>query len=409
MTINDLLLNEEILGNTAIVYRNGDTKFAEYLSTGTYESGKHYGTYYGKGIYCFYSIENTSHDYGPILYKLRVKDLNNFFIFDYNIYKKVNSSSKATPENFIDEQNKKFNIPKSMYINKREDFAYDVKNNEYIRNKISGFIYSDGKIDKGGVLVAFRYYSLIPLAKSNDQGKTWLKIDTTHDYRKNANNLNNEASNKPVKKSDIFITDSDGNINCGAKDINSIFGSPEIVNGDFICSNNKGLTSLKGGPKKVKNFECWNCSIESLDGSPEEVTGEFMMQHNNLTSLKGGPKKVKGEYTVSCNHLINLEGAPETVNERFNCNANKLTSLKGSPKIVNGNFTCADNKLTSLDGGPEVITGCLDCTENNISKEELIKFLKSTKVKKRVYTDYGTYISYIEAMHELSGGKYFNY
>lgn len=79
-----------------------------------------------------------------------------------------------------------------------------------MRNKISGIIYTDGRNDKNGVLIAFRYYSLIPLAKSNNQGKTWEKIDTEHDYRTKAANLNNNTNNlnkeqiKEIKKQEAI-------------------------------------------------------------------------------------------------------------------------------------------------------------------------------------------------------------
>lgn len=283
MTINDLL-NEEILGNTAIVYHNGDENFPEYLSTGKYESGKHAGNFYGEGIYSFLHIEDTRLNYGPILYKIRVKDLNNFFIFDYDEYKKINKSLKSSPGDFIEEQNKKFNIPKDMYIKNKDDFI-KYENNEYIRNKVAGFIYSNGKNDKGGVLVAFRYYSLIPLAWSKDQGKTWLKINTTHDYRKNASNLNSNTSNKIIKKfEDTFKENEMGNINCSFRQLTNLEGAPREIKGNFDCSNNN-LISLRGSPKIINGyFTCANNnSLTSLYGAPQIIKGDFSCCKNDLS------------------------------------------------------------------------------------------------------------------------------
>ena len=466
MTINDIL-NEEIFGNTAIVYRNGDDKFPEYLSTGNYEPGKKAGIYYGKGIYSFLHIEDTDPGYGPILYKCRVKDLSNFFIFDYDEYKKANSSSKATPENFIEEQNKKFNIPKSMYIESKNDFIGKYKSNSYIRNKMAGFVYSNGRNDKGGVLVAFRYYSLIPLAKSNDQGKTWLKIDTTHDYRKNASNLNSSLSNKIVKKSeDIFEKDESGNVYCSNNQLTSLRGAPQEVSGGFDCGynkltslqgvlqkvarnfycNNNQLTSLQGAPQKVGggfdcsynqlislqgapqeikgNFCCNNNQLTSLQGAPQEIEGSFYCSYNQLislqgapqkvgggfdcsnnqlTSLQGAPQKVGGGFDCSYNQLISLQGAPQEIKGNFCCNNNQLTSLQGAPQEIEGSFYCSYNQLTSLQGAPQKIKGSFYCNDNRLTKQEIINYLKIAKIGSDIMTDYGDFFSQESAIEKLSG------
>lgn len=59
-------------------------------------------------------------------------------------------------------------------------------------------------------------------------------------------------------------------------DLDSLEGSPEIVSGDFFCSNNE-LRSLKGAPKIVGgDFWCVNNDkLESLEGAPESVRGSF--------------------------------------------------------------------------------------------------------------------------------------
>lgn len=63
----------------------------------------------------------------------------------------------------------------------------------------------------------------------------------------------------------------------------SLEGSPNIVNGNFICEN-LGLTSLIGGPRIVHgDYICKNNAITSFIGIPEKIEGCFNFSNNELT------------------------------------------------------------------------------------------------------------------------------
>ena len=63
--------------------------------------------------------------------------------------------------------------------------------------------------------------------------------------------------------------------------------------------------------------------LETLEGSPAIVDVDFLAYNNKLKTLKGGPIKVGGEYSVSYNYLTNLDGAPEEVGSYFEVSFNK--------------------------------------------------------------------------------------
>lgn len=82
------------------------------------------------------------------------------------------------------------------------------------------------------------------------------------------------------------------------RDLVSLEGAPQEVEGDCkicICPN---LKSLKGCPQNVKgNFECSNTGIISLEDGPTEVAGHYKVNDNNdLKTLNGAPKKVYGHF-----------------------------------------------------------------------------------------------------------------
>ena len=143
---------------------------------------------------------------------------------------------------------------------------------------------------------------------------------------------------------------------------------PEIIDGDFSCSNNK-LLSLEGSPKIVRGqFTCSHNKLTSLVGAPIKVVDMFYCYDNELTSLDGAPKEVGGHFDCSDNRLISLIGAPKEVGGFFKCNVNNLKSLEGAPKKVGSYFYCSENNLTSLDYLPEYIGGELYCYDNNWHK-----------------------------------------
>jgi len=142
--------------------------------------------------------------------------------------------------------------------------------------------------------------------------------------------------------------DVDGNVNLTSRDLTKMplrFGN---VTGDFICRHN---------------------TLTSLEGSPRIVGGNFVCSQNlTLGSLKGGPETVHGSFYAALTTIVNLEGGPTTVGGgEYACHNSKLTSLVGAPRTVTGDFTCYDNMLTSLVGIPVIIGGYLDCAQNNLS------------------------------------------
>ena len=92
---------------------------------------------------------------------------------------------------------------------------------------------------------------------------------------------------------------------------------------DFYCSFCKNLQSLKGCPETINGgFYCYSCDkLQNLEGSPEKVGGYFNCRYcKNLQSLEGCPKEVGGYFSCSyCKNLQSLEGAPEKVGGDFNC------------------------------------------------------------------------------------------
>ncbi len=141
------------------------------------------------------------------------------------------------------------------------------------------------------------------------------------------------------------------------------------VNGDFNCSNNNNLRSLRGGPKIVeKRYDCSDCNLISLEGCAEEVGSFYCYNNKNLKSLKGGPKIVGGYYECSRCGLESLEGCAEEVSGFNCCNNRNLESLKYGPNIVEGKYSCFDCGLISLIGSPEKVSS-FDCSFNENLKD----------------------------------------
>ncbi len=114
----------------------------------------------------------------------------------------------------------------------------------------------------------------------------------------------------------------------------------------------------------------------------DEVNGDFDCSYNkNLTSLKGSPKVVKKEYNFRGCDLRSLEGCPEEVGE-FVCLCNmNLMSLEGGPKVVRGEYSCIDCNLEKLDGLAEDICGALLCLEGNkFDRKYVKKFIKDNNI-----------------------------
>ena len=138
--------------------------------------------------------------------------------------------------------------------------------------------------------------------------------------------------------------------------------------------------------------------------------GNVDCRNNKLITLKGAPQKVDGYFDCSDNKLTTLEGAPQEIGRDFNCAYNNLTTLEGAPQKVSGYFDCAYNNLTTLEGAPQKVSGYFNCRMNKkLPKEEIIKYLKLAKISGKIYTSYGDFENQEEALKKLTAIKHFSY
>lgn len=153
--------------------------------------------------------------------------------------------------------------------------------------------------------------------------------------------------------------------NCG---LYSLKGCPEVISGDFICSNNI-LEDLEFGPEQVNgDYDARQCGIRSLKGSPKEIKGDFICGYNSLENLIGGPIKVRGSYFVDNCLLDTLEGAPKMILGDFICSFNFLENLREGPHTVNGTYDCSNNSIKTLNNGP-ILAGVFKCNGNKNLKD----------------------------------------
>jgi hypothetical protein len=81
---------------------------------------------------------------------------------------------------------------------------------------------------------------------------------------------------------------SNGAIRVFGKNLTSLEGCPEVVNGEFDVDHNSSLSSLIGGPKEVGDyFSANHCGLTSLEGIPTRIGSSLYLNGNPLTSLKG--------------------------------------------------------------------------------------------------------------------------
>jgi hypothetical protein len=333
--------------------------------------------------------------YGNYIIKLAFKGVSNCWFCSFDEYKKYNN---CTIDNWKEQQLKKFNIDKKIwkelsgtyknFTANHTDVSKFFEDANLLGTRVKGIQY-DGKYD-GDCLLIYDWTTAVPLAVSNDEGKTWEKVDKAKTAFQRNNFKNNDYIDTNKKIKHVFKTDKDGNINCNFKKIFTLEGAPKEVEGSLWCSYNN-LTTLKGAPKEIK--------------------GDFWCSQNKLTTLKGAPQKVGGNFICSCNNLTTLEDAPQKVDGDFGCSENNLTTLKGAPQKVRS-FSCTYNDLATLEGAPKEIGKSFWCHNNKkLSKEEIIKYLKVAKIGGEIYTDYGEFDNQKEALEKLTIIKesYFNY
>ena len=144
-----------------------------------------------------------------------------------------------------------------------------------------------------------------------------------------------------------------------------------VIKGSFDVSSQE-FSNFKGFPTKVGgDLTITGNRFSSLEGCTQDIGGSFSCRNQkgeqSLTSLKGGPKRIKGTYNCSDNSINSLEGGPEYVGETFDCSDNNLTTLIGGPEEVSGRYDCMNNNLTTLEGFPKKFTGYrVECSNNDL-------------------------------------------
>ena len=441
------LINEEIIGNTAIVYHRGDKNKLNHLLKQTYSNSSHIDfNKYNKALYTTTNmtsqlnqagnLNDMKSTYGDFIIKLAFKGASNCWFCSYDEYKKYNN---CTIDNWKEQQFKKFNIGKEdwkLLSGSNKNFTANHTNvsnffetYNLLGTRIKGIQYNS-KYD-GDCLLIYDWSTAVPLAITNNEGKTWEKIDKNKTAFQRNNFKNNDYIDTNKKLKYEFKPNKKGNVNCTNNKLTTLKGAPQKVDGYFDCANNK-LTTLKGAPQKVDGyFDCANnnlttlegapqkvgrdfiCSdniLTTLEGAPQKVSGYFICSYNKLTTLKGAPQEIGRDFNCSDNILTTLEGAPQKVSGYFICSYNKLTTLKGAPQKVDGYFDCANNNLTTLEGAPQKVDGYFDCTMNKkLPKEEIVKYLKLAKISGKIYTNYGDFENQEEALKKLTAIKHFSY
>ena len=420
------LINEEIIGNTAIVYHRGDKNKLNHLLKQTYSNSSHIDfSKYNKALYTTTNmtsqlnqagnLNDMKSTYGDFIIKLAFKGISNCWFCSYDEYKKYNN---CTIDNWKEQQFKKFNIGKNYWnylAGRDKNFTANHTNvskffesNNLLGTRIKGIQYN-GKYD-GDCLLIYDWTTAVPLAISNNEGKTWEKIDKnkTSFQRNNFKNNDYIDTNKKIKYE--FKSNERGNVNCRNNNLTTLKGAPQKVDGNFICSDNK-LTTLKGAPQEIgDSFDCTDNNLTTLEGAPQKVGRSFICSNNKLTTLKGAPQKVGRDFICSDNKLTTLKGAPQEIGDSFNCTGNNLTTLEGAPQKVSGYFDCSRNSLTTLKGAPQEIGEFFNCMMNKkLPKEEIIKYLKVIKIGDNIYTDFGSFENQEEALKKLTATNYFPY
>jgi hypothetical protein len=116
-----------------------------------------------------------------------------------------------------------------------------------------------------------------------------------------------------------------------SNDLVSLEGGPTKGNNsmNYLIYLNSNLKSLSGCPEETADFDASSCDLQSLDGSPKIVNGYFNVSENKLTSLEGSPEEVIGLY---------------------NCSGNEIKDVVGISKFIDGTIDLEDNPIESLKG-----------------------------------------------------------
>jgi len=413
----DNILNEEIYGNTATVFHrfSGNYDKVKTLIDRTYSNKNHIDFLnHDKGFYSTFNMNsqlntnkkqgnNMKKTYGDYIMKCAVKGLHNFFFFDFDQYKKINPNAKK--ETFIKEQINKFNLnkvfPDGHFPRNHADFSEALESNGVLGN-VKGVIYN-GKYD-GDCLLAYDYTSILPIAITKDEGKTWQKIDKNNldKIKKDYYNVNNQVDNKKIN--DFSITIKPFYIQVQGSNI----GSLKVLNGKEGLGTQKKLTitdtNLKnfiGCPNYISWIDCKEGKLTSLEGLPEKLVYINIYGNENLKNLKGFPA---GEFynfemlAMYCS-LESLMGLRNSVFEkgcRFNFSHNRLNSIDGLKfkDGICGDLDISNNHIKYTNRLPEKLTGVLNIKDNLIIKSDLQNYVKKVKFlsdKAKLVTDIGNF------------------
>jgi hypothetical protein len=186
MEIRFSALLEEVYGINVVAYHRTESKD---IISGILEKGfiPGEGMLYGQGFYATYDLDSQLKSgmkrYGNIILKTFIKAYK-FLIFDYDIAKKV-YKDKYT----LIDQLENMNLLKYVRdIKTIEEYSKELETIEYssdivlkvysyeksIISSINGIIFT-GKTD-GKVIVVYEPNAIVPMAFSEDDGKSWIKI-----------------------------------------------------------------------------------------------------------------------------------------------------------------------------------------------------------------------------------------
>jgi hypothetical protein len=137
-------------------------------------------------------------------------------------------------------------------------------------------------------------------------------------------------------------------------DLLSLEGGPTKIDksADYLIYSNSNLKSLKGCPEETGDFDASECGLETLDGSPRIVNGYFNVSENKLTNLEGSPEEVTGTYNCSSNQIKDVTGISKSIlGHVVDLEDNPIESLKGFD-YENPNFVLTRTIwLTDFDNG----------------------------------------------------------
>ena len=140
-----------------------------------------------------------------------------------------------------------------------------------------------------------------------------------------------------------------GNFDCSWKRRKTLKGTPKIINGDFICSDNL-ITSFEYGPVKAKRYICMRNNLETLKGISDNAE-ELICWDNFLQDFKYCSETLRKCICFN-NCATTFKGLPKTMDE-IDIRFNRLSDFIGAPKTIN-KLNCSDNyNLSDLTGLPE--------------------------------------------------------